>query len=426
MTQLRTAPSTGPAMTRRNILAAGSATGLLLLPVLARSQSPVIVSKAYSPPRRIANVDHQVVYRREDEFCSWPHTMGFWDMGGGELLQNFTAVKTNYADADAVSHDNVGRGGPGKMVTVRSRDYGRTWDGANPTIDAYGKLAAGTENVKIFADLGPVDFRNPNVLLENNTRGTFASPEARSFIRVSRDRGHTWSPSFDLPLDGLNSLAGRESVLVRPDGTVLIFLMEVDEQGQNRHPLVYALPPNGTDFHFLSFVTPKVDPRGEADGNYTGTLRFGGHRWFYPRGHLLPDGRILCVLRSQRDPRGIMWTEVYDSEDGGRTWKFLSRVNDFGAPGSLVRLPDGRLVVVYGYRLMPSGIRATVSEDGGRTWGPELIVRDDGGSWDVGYPNAWATDDGRVGVLYYFNSKNDKVQANGGVRHIARSLFSVD
>jgi hypothetical protein len=121
-----------------------------------------------------------------------------------------------------------------------------------------------------------------------------------------------------------------------------------------------------------------------------------------------------------------MWTEVFASDDGARTWQFLSRVNDFGSPGSLVQLPDGRLVMVYGYRLMPAGIRAKVSEDEGRTWGPELIVRDDGGSWDLGYPNAWVTDDGKVGVIYYFNSKDDPVQVNGGKRHIQRSIFSVD
>ena len=33
---------------------------------------------------------------------------------------------------------------------------------------------------------------------------------------------------------------------------------------------------------------------------------------------------------------------------------------------------------------------------------------------------------GICSVLYYFNSKDDKVQANGGVRHIQRSIFSID
>jgi len=81
---------------------------------------------------------------------------------------------------------------------------------------------------------------------------------------------------------------------------------------------------------------------------------------------------------------------------------------------------------VSGYRLMPSGIRATVSEDGGKTWGREIVVRAAGGSWDLGYPNAWMVAGKTVGTLYYFNSKDDPIQANGGVRHIERSIFTID
>jgi hypothetical protein len=323
--------------------------------------------------------------------------------------------------------DNVNKleGEVTQMLTVRSKDYGRTWDSAKPAVNMYTNRAKGTENAKTLADLGPIDYLDKDVLVANDGPD-FGTPKARTLVRISRDRGHTWSPDLPLPMDGLHSLSGMNSVLVRPDGTVFIWLFEVGTGGFDRHPLIYALPPGGTDFRFMTFITPKQDPFGAADGDYSGTLRFGGHRWFYPRGFMLPNGRMLCTLRAQRDPRGVMWTEVYFSDDGGDTWNFLSRVNDFGSPGSLVRLPDGRLVMVYGYRLMPSGIRAKVSEDEGKTWGPELIIRDDGGSWDVGYPNAWVTDDGKIGVIYYFNSKNDRVKVNGGVRHIVRSIFSVD
>jgi hypothetical protein len=54
-------------------------------------------------------------------------------------------------------------------------------------------------------------------------------------------------------------------------------------------------------------------------------------------------------------------------------------------------MADGRVVCVYGYRQMPSGIRFRVSEDGGSSWGRETILRDDGGSWDVGYPRVIET-----------------------------------
>ncbi len=131
-------------------------------------------------------------------------------------------------------------------------------------------------------------------------------------------------------------------------------------------------------------------------------------------------------MRGQRDPTSILWTEMFESEDGGRTWRFISRVNDWGAPGDIARLRDGRIVCVYGYRLPPFGIRARISEDSGRTWGRELILRDDGGSWDLGYPRVVERPDGRIVAIYYMNLKNDPIQMNGGVRHIAQTVFVPD
>lgn len=411
------------AISRRAALRWGSAAGMLLSSSLSQAASASMI-RAYAPSRRLTNVDHAVVYRRETEMVGWPHTMGYWNLGNGELLQQVTSINTRYGSADDISHDNLGREGlGGKSVGLRSRDYGRTWE--EPVFDMMSNADPGQAHVRTIGDLQPINFLDENILIANSS-ADFGTPEGRTFVRVSRDRGHSWGPALPVPLDGLHSLSGMNSVLIRPDGTAFIWLMEVDEGGWNRHPCIFALNPGSTDFHFLTFITKKHDPYGAADGDYQSTYRFGGHRWFYPRGYLLPNGRMLCVLRCQRDPTGVMWTEVYSSDDGGRTWAFLSRVNDFGSPGSLVQLPDGRLVMVYGYRLKPQGIRAAVSEDGGMTWGPELIVRDDGGSWDLGYPNAWVTDEGNVGVIYYFNSKDDPVQVNGGVRHIARSIFSVD
>ena len=121
-----------------------------------------------------------------------------------------------------------------------------------------------------------------------------------------------------------------------------------------------------------------------------------------------------------------MWTDIFESDDGARTWHFLSRVNDWGAPGDIVELEDGRIVCVYGYRLAPPGIRARVSDDGGRSWGRELILRDDGGSWDLGYPRVVEVTAGRLLCVYYMNCRDDPIQMNGGVRHIARTIFELD
>lgn len=421
-------------ISRRNALIGGlMGSGALLLSSVAQAQRALGDWRMFAPPRRIENVDTAVVYRNENHFCAWPYTRGFWNFEDGELMQSFDAATTDYSSPEAINHNRMidtahARGSSAtRKLTVRSRDWGQTWDGDNPVVNIYDRIAPGTENARSLSDLGPIDYLDKNVLVLNAPKYPgFLDPNGRCGVKVSRDRGHTWSPEFPLLMEGLHSISGINSSVVRPDGTVMIFLTEVSEAVYDRHPLIYALPPGGTDFRFLSYITPSEDPFGTADGEYSDTPRFGGHRWFYPRGYVLSNGRMLCVMRGQRDPRGDLWIDLFYSDDGGRTWDFLSRVNDFGAPGSLVVKRDGRFVMVYGYRLMPSGMRCRVSEDEGRTWGPELIIRDDGGSWDLGYGNAWEMPDGRIGVIYYFNTRNDRINVNGGVRHICRSIFSVD
>jgi len=391
--------------------------------------------KKFSPPRAAKAAEHAVVYRREDEFASHPYVSGFWETGAGHLVANFSTRKVDYlGDPDNLSHNNLGRNSGGGTVTVRSEDRGRTWHEAKRAADDVRtpQPRAG-EAPDSLAEIGPIDYTNKDVLVANSSTA-FGAPESRAFVRVSKDAGLTWSRSVMLPLDGLQSLSAINSATVRPDGRCLLFMFEVSKDGWNRHNLVYRSTDDGTSFHFMSFITPKDDPFAAGSGDWKGPYAFGGHRWFYPRGLMLPNGRILCVLRCQRDPTSVMWTELYKSDDGGQTWQFLSRVNDFGEPSSPVRMRDGRLVMVYGYRMPPYGVRAVVSEDEGLTWGSEIIVRDDGGSWDLGYPNAWEAGPGRIGTIYYFNRKDDPVQVKpggtlagaGGVRHIARSIFSVD
>jgi hypothetical protein len=261
----------------------------------------------------------------------------------------------------------------------------------------------------------------------------FGPAENQAFFRVSKDAGRTWSRSVILPSYGLHRLGALQSSLVRPDGKCLLFMTGASEAGDPVRPLVYRSLDDGTSFHFLSYITPKDGPL------------LGGHTQWYPRGVMLPSGRILCVIRVDRNSlAGDSWTELYQSDDGGKTWQFRSRITEFGAPGEPVLLSDGRLALVYTYRLPPRGIRAVVSEDEGLTWGPEIIVRDDGGSWDLGYQHAWEVEPGRLGAIYYFNDKDDPIQVKstethyrdsvfhedgwgaGGVRHIARSTFSVD
>lgn len=55
-------------------------------------------------------------------------------------------------------------------------------------------------------------------------------------------------------------------------------------------------------------------------------------------------------------------------------------------------------------RLPPVGIRARVSLDNGVTWSDEVTLRQDGGSWDLGFVRIVLRPDGRRVTAYYYNT----------------------
>jgi hypothetical protein len=59
-----------------------------------------------------------------------------------------------------------------------------------------------------------------------------------------------------------------------------------------------------------------------------------------------------------------------------------------------------------------------LSKDGGRTWGREIILRDDGGGRDLGYPRTIQRLDGKLVTVYYFH---DQPRGN---RYIAATIWS--
>jgi hypothetical protein len=377
-------------------------------------------------PRRAARAVHGVVHRDDRAFCGWPFYCGLWKLQSGELVAGFKKIATGYADAGAVSHSKLTQG-RGELYVIRSRDRGRSWDAADmqpvfrldtaaAEIEAMGPRQYGPE--------GPLDFAGGNVLIMSGAVPALFKPNSQAWLRASTDGGITWRRPILLPLSGLPSLTGHGSSMLRSDGMNLLGLTVTTEGGWNNRPLVYASP-DGVEWRFLSFITP-ASGEGSAMSDRGGEFIFGAIRHIYPRLIELKSGRILAAIRFQREATGVIWTDIYASEDGGRSWGFLSRANDWGAPGDLVAMRDGRVVCVYGYRLNPPGIRARVSGDGGETWGGEIVLRDDGGSWDLGYPRAIELGDGEVLTVYYMNLKNDPIQMNGGVRHIAQTVFTPD
>jgi hypothetical protein len=119
----------------------------------------------------------------------------------------------------------------------------------------------------------------------------------------------------------------------------------------------------------------------------------------------LGPAEILTAIRRRE------WIDVYRSNDNGESWSFVNQatLETGGNPPSMLLLPDGRVVVTYGYHKEPYGIRARFSKDHGLTWSAEeTILRSDGGGRDLGYPRTVLRPDGKLVSVYYFNDAADR------------------
>jgi hypothetical protein len=131
-----------------------------------------------------------------------------------------------------------------------------------------------------------------------------------------------------------------------------------------------------------------------------------------------PKGNLVAFLRTADMPNE--YSCIARSTDGGKSFQWQS-LGFYGYPLHALRLPDSRVLLTYGYRHKPYGIRARIlnAECTDFASAPELIIRDDGGSGDLGYSWSEMIDQNRVLVVYYFNHNN-------GNRYIAGSIIAID
>ncbi len=131
-----------------------------------------------------------------------------------------------------------------------------------------------------------------------------------------------------------------------------------------------------------------------------------------------PAGDLVAFIRTANFDDH---TVVARSSDGGRSFQPWVDTGWRGHPHYALRLPDQRVLLVYGYRHEPYGIRARVlnPECTDVAEAEEIILRADGSGRDLGYPWATLTADGRILVVYYFHDAE-------GTSHIAGTLLELE
>jgi hypothetical protein len=115
------------------------------------------------------------------------------------------------------------------------------------------------------------------------------------------------------------------------------------------------------------------------------------------------NGRLVAMFRNEHPEMSERFLGQSESEDGGKTWSMIHRLEMWGYPPHFIRLNDGRLLVVYGHRRKPYGQRACLSHDNGQTWDfkNEIALVDDAPDGDLGYPASAQLGDGTILTIYY-------------------------
>ncbi len=355
---------------------------------------------AFYPETVRARVEEEtIVARQEDAWIGGVFEGGLWSFDRGrEMLAAGLCSPCAYNSRSSVDAQLVRRGGAA-WKTWRSLDGGRRWrPGADifTYADAVAALARGAPEFP-GGRANPAD---PNVLLTAN--GLFYMNAEIVVLHLSRDRGRTWQgPVWVRSLSPSTPRNyGQSSACLRGDGAMLLFLTGSHPGGRCRTCVLEATDLAGRR-SLLSYLPQDRD-----------------FDRVHPSPVTLDDGRIVLAV-TEKPAESAGHTRLYLSPDDGRSWQFLGRPNDVGDPAHLLRLCDGRLLLSYATPLPPYRICARLSEDGGATWGPEQVVREGGGSADLGSLRSAQRPDGAVVTVYQWNNAGEKGSFRGGRRHLA-------
>ncbi|MDA0990707.1 MAG: sialidase family protein [Verrucomicrobia bacterium] len=214
-----------------------------------------------------------------------------------------------------------------------------------------------------------------------------------SWVMTSPDAGSSWGRPVRVPVSAPHGPTRLS------DGS-LLYLGKAKYETDNLRSgdiAAYASHDHGASWTWVGVVPPGP-----------GTSSSGHHE---PHVVALPNGRLIGATRAEffdADERAIaeaagnihFSVHLTISDDRGRTWS-PTRSLTYGSPPHLFITRAGALICTYGYRKKPFGQRAKISHDGGESWSEEYVLRDDGLSYDLGYPATTELADGTLFTVYY-------------------------
>jgi hypothetical protein len=346
--------------------------------------------------RKIIQIDKDVVvYKDEKYYSAFPCLE---KLSNKEMIVIFRRAPQRKPYSDHGDSESA-------AVLVRSKDGGNSW-GAPELVykKEYGVQDPSVRKLKNGTLIS--SFFQWNWVKEH----PFNHSVVGTFVLGSSDGGKSWDKDAALvKTPGYEGAAISEPVLELSDGELLIPLYK----------------------RGASFVMRSRDKgRTWKDLAVVGNDPFGNVSFGEPTLCQAKSGKIICMMRPPSD-RTLFQSE---SLDGGKTWSLPRQTDIWGFPANLLTLSDGRILLGYGYRRPPYGVRACISEDEGKTWNlqEEIIIRQDGLHGDLGYPSSVEVGPNRILTAYYFHTGQpvDKgtyrhYSMPPGTRYIAGSFYKV-
>ena len=334
-----------------------------------------------------------IVYDDAERYAGWPANNGIWSWGN-EIVVGFHVGYYKEGGSYPIDREK-----PQTVRQARSVDGGETWTVEKPSFL--------TDDEK-FREPIPfdkaIDFTQPNFALRFQMQD---SNTGFSTFYWSNDRCKTWQGPFKLPMFDRKGILARTDFIVNGKNDLFAFLSATKDEGGEGWPFCTRTTDGGKTWSFVSWIGPQPGPGGYA---------------IMPSTVRLSDTELYTYVRCRvgKKPDQKYWIEPYRSLDNGTTWTSepQNRIENGGNPPHMLRLNDGRLALTYGGREEPFGIRVRISSDNGKTWSPELSLRNDGAAWDLGYVRTALRPDGKLVTIYYFNDKSRKE------RYIAGTIWS--
>ncbi|MCA9230575.1 MAG: exo-alpha-sialidase, partial [Planctomycetales bacterium] len=305
------------------------------------------------------------------------------------------------------------------LVMVRSHDNGTTWSKHPALIHAHAFGGSQDPCMIQLSDQSIVCSSYAWARVADEVKQNFDEGLRHDnfvfmggYLLRSEDGGHTWS----------------DPILPPPvKGSVTTTALGGPCPAYNRGAMCQT---TSGQLHWAVAVQRALNPRRAETHLLTSTD--GGRSWGYACPIASDDSASFNETSLYETPKGdlVAFMRTADFEDhtviarstnSGRSFEPWVDTGWQGHPHYALRLPDLRVLLVYGYRHKPYGIRARVlnAECTDFNTAEEIVLRNDGGNSDLGYPWATMTADDKALVVYYFNKSN-------GTRHIAGTLLSVE